>query len=127
MARKLTTRPDTSAFGRRITERMEALGLSDQDVAKATELGYDTIRGLRRLKNPNPTAKNLASLAKALKVDPNWLLPTEEGKGSDFEANADMGETADPALVKMTIKEAKEALARNYDVSPEHIEITIKG
>ena len=29
--------------------------------------------------------------------------------------------------LKLTIREAKEALARNYDVSPEAIDITIRG
>lgn len=74
MKLRLTTNPDTSEMGRRMTERMLELRLSDEDVADITKLHKDTIRAYRRLPDPRPTAKNAALVAKALQWPTDRLL-----------------------------------------------------
>src|SRR5436190_14532122 len=74
MKLRLTVNPDTSPMGRRMTDRMLELKLSDEDVADMTNLHKDTIRAYRRLPDPHPTAQNAALVAKALQWPTDRLL-----------------------------------------------------
>jgi transcriptional regulator with XRE-family HTH domain len=118
----LTTRHDTSVLGHRMTRRMIELGLSDRDVSAGSNLSYDTIRAIRRLPNKNPTMDTISRIAKALGVTPEWLLHGTRSEQSKTDA---MSKPA--AGAGLSIREAKEALARHYDVPIASIDIIIKG
>ena len=86
---------DTSPVGRRMTERMLELKLSDEDVADITGLHKDTIRAYRRLPDPHPTAQNAALVAQALKWPTDRLLHGTVGdisaKAKETSSNASLG------------------------------------
>jgi hypothetical protein len=106
MKLRLTVNQDTSPMGRRMTERMLELKLSDEDVADITGLHKDTIRAYRRLPNPHPTAQNAALVAQALQWPTDRLL---HGTVGDISAKAN--ETSPKAAVgvaKATIGLANE-------------------
>ena len=101
MKLRLTVNEDTSPMGRRMTERMLELKLSDEDVADITGLHKDTIRAYRRLPDPHPTAQNAALVAQAL------LWPTDRllhGTVGDIPATAnETSSEVSPDVAKATI------------------------
>jgi transcriptional regulator with XRE-family HTH domain len=106
MKLRLTVNQDTSPMGRRMTERMLELKLSDEDVADMTGLHKDTIRAYRRLSDPHPTAQNAALVAQALQWPTDRLL---RGTVGDVPANANETSSKAPlGVAKATVGLANE-------------------
>jgi transcriptional regulator with XRE-family HTH domain len=116
LTRNLTTRPDTSPLGLRMTQRMEELRLSDRDVADKAGLSYDTVRTIRREPGKRPSQDTIEKLAKVLEVTTSWLSKGESSKGP----SSTLAAASDP------IQEAKDTLARKLRVPPERIRIIVE-
>lgn len=58
---------------------------------------------------------------------PKTLARFQEILSGDVPVARASGTQVNVATLKLTIGQAKEALARTYDVSPENIDITIRG
>jgi hypothetical protein len=106
MKLRLTVNDDTSPMGRRMTERMLELKLSDDELADMTGLHRDTIRTYRRLPDPHPTAQNAALVAQALQWPTDRLL---HGTGVELlPMVTEKSSTASVGLAKATIGHANE-------------------
>ena len=110
---KLTTRSDTPPFGLRMTDRMSALGLDDQDVADKTGLNYDTIRAIRRRGDKNPRTETIAKVAEVLGVTTDWLA---RGKGATQASHGENVGTSHlpPTHTVNRVQELKRELAEAY-------------
>jgi transcriptional regulator with XRE-family HTH domain len=120
---KLTTRPDTSPFGLRMTERMKARGVDDQDVAEATDLSYDTVRAIRRLANKNPNMKTVTKVAEFLSVSADWLLHGDNAN-SDSAATEGFGDANRSSKITADrVQRLKRELAEAYaDLTGDAVE-----
>jgi transcriptional regulator with XRE-family HTH domain len=110
---KLTIRPDTPPFGRRMTERMIVRGVDDQDVTDATGLSYDTVRAIRRLPNKNPKLETVAKIAEFLGVSTDWLFHGTNASGEGNSAKGD-GEIAPEKAAVERVQRLKRELVEAY-------------
>lgn len=82
------TRDEQVAIGRRISRRIEALGLVRADVAKNAQLAYGTLKLIIDGKS-YPKGNQVIRLCKAIEMTPNYMLFGTENpkvlKGSDSE------------------------------------------
>lgn len=87
---KLTTNPDTSPLGLKLTEIMNRYNIDDQQLAEASDLGYSTVRGLRRLpaKKLNPEARTFDKLAAGLSQIAGVTITPDHLKGGAVEPKA---------------------------------------
>jgi len=65
-------------FGERLKVKRKAANLTQEQLGKMVGLKKATISSLELGSSKKPSAENLLPLAKALNVDPNWLIT---GKG----------------------------------------------
>lgn len=65
-------------FGRRLRARRQELDLSQEEVAKAIGKNQNTIAGYEAGRFKSIKHDVLMDFARVLKVDPEWILGTEE-------------------------------------------------
>jgi len=86
-------------FARRVNARLDELGMSQADLARATNMGRDNISSYCRGKT-RPRPDSLARLARALKCESSDLWPREEGEGVDSDIRIEFG---DEGMVRIQI------------------------
>lgn len=84
----------------RIEERLSALGMSATAASRASGLGDDAIRNMRRAigheNRPGVSTNTIVALAKTLKVSVGWLMSGEgEALALDDDARAFFSDYAD--------------------------------
>jgi len=116
----MTTTPDiargwysdeTATFGDRITGAREALGLSQEELARRLGVRLRTIRAWED-DLAEPRANKLQMLAGLLNVSLRWLL-TGEGEGVPAPGEATMGPEITALLVEL--RDVQAQLARTAD------------
>ncbi len=71
----------------RIEKALADAGLSERKACLRAGLNVDAIRNIRRGREPR--VETLRSLARALKVDPGWLLQASDHDGADIDRMSD--------------------------------------
>lgn len=72
-----------SSLQKRVKARMDELGMNAYQTAKKAGLGDSFVRDILRGKTRSPSSENLAKLAKALELAPDWFIMNDNpGKAS---------------------------------------------
>lgn len=74
----MTKRRGISELAQRVTERLEALGMSARKASEQAGLSPDAIRNILRKPESLPRGRTLINLAKVLDVSPQYLLTGSE-------------------------------------------------
>ncbi len=72
---------NNSLIGSRIREHREKLNLTRPELAKAVDVSLSALQGWE-MNEREPQASMIITIAKELKVTPNYLLTGEEGQSS---------------------------------------------
>ncbi|MEQ9721268.1 S24 family peptidase [Yersinia alsatica] len=76
-----------STFGERLLARREELGLTQEDLAAKAGITRMAISKIELGMTQKPRADNLFALAKALQLNPNWLVSGKGEKESSHQAS----------------------------------------
>lgn len=112
----------TSEIGKRVRQRMDALGIRTQ-AELARRLGWQPFQVSRIMAGTKPWARNLEALARALECSPHWLLT---GKGSEIPGRMPrLGQQITEAMAMLGISTVRD-LSRISQIPQSEIEESIR-